>query len=73
MKGTFFTPDDLADRVFVAKEHIGGGLADHGDLGRGLHFLRAKDRALSNRPLAHIEILRRFAEQRWCTNSDCQP
>ena len=56
-----FDAQDLADGIFVAENLRGGGLADDADLVGAPHVLRGEGCAVRERPLAEVEIIRRFA------------
>ena len=60
-EGHVLDPQDLTDGIVVAEDLRGGGLADNADFIGAAHVLRGKWRALRQRPLTNIEIIRRFA------------
>ena len=59
-KGTPLMRKDLADRTFATENLARGRPADDADLVRAAHILRREDRAVAQRPLPDVEIIRRF-------------
>ena len=53
-----FDSQDLADRIFVSINLRGGGATDHTNLVRAANVLRCKRRAISQRPLPDVKIIR---------------
>src|SRR5439155_19461987 len=53
-----FDSQDLADRIFVSINLRGGGATDHPNLVRPANVLRCKRRAISQRPLPDVKIIR---------------
>src|SRR5208282_3333218 len=53
--------DGLADGIFVGKQLVGYGFADHGGLREAAHILVGKHHAAGDAPVADLGIIRRLA------------
>ena len=59
-KGEVPDADGLADWIFVGKQLVGHGFADHGGLREAAHILVGKHRAAGDIPVADLRVIGRF-------------